>query len=224
MSGNIASAANVVVRSPLSRKLDKQMIQDDLFGLLTAGIGTTATTLSWAVKYLAAHPDIQSTLRSTLVAAAESSGNKSASLVTNSSIPYLDAFIAEVLRVSSIAPAIVRTTVIDTKILGHVVPKGTNLYLLPDGPGVLRPAVSGHPGMARDASSSSQQFPSSKKWGDANIGEFQPERWLRSSDGATEVFDPQAGPTLAFGYGLRGCFGTSQSRCIEDWKRQLTAS
>lgn len=49
-------------------------------------------------------------------------------------------------------------------------------------------------------------------WEDEGIGKFRPERWLKvvkddDSGEDKEVFDPLAGPTLAFGLGPRGCFG-----------------
>lgn len=52
-------------------------------------------------------------------------------------------------------------------------------------------------------------------WDPVDIGAFAPERWLKAEkseneDGKTveqEVFEPQAGPNLAFGAGLRACFG-----------------
>jgi hypothetical protein len=44
-------------------------------------------------------------------------------------------------------------------------------------------------------------------WEPRKIGDFLPERWLVKDEDGNEKFDPQAGPSLPFGAGLRGCHG-----------------
>lgn len=42
-------------------------------------------------------------------------------------------------------------------------------------------------------------------WEPSNKGSFLPERWLVRDEDGNEKFDLQAGPSLPFGAGLRGC-------------------
>ena len=44
-------------------------------------------------------------------------------------------------------------------------------------------------------------------WDPADMGTFNPERWLTHDENGAEVYDARAGPQLAFGQGPRGCFG-----------------
>ncbi|KAK3950851.1 hypothetical protein QBC32DRAFT_6304 [Pseudoneurospora amorphoporcata] len=48
----------------------------------------------------------------------------------------------------------------------------------------------------------------SGRWDDGDLGEFKPERWLKTNkETGREDFDPLAGPMLTFGLGPRGCYG-----------------
>ncbi|KAJ4419090.1 hypothetical protein N0V85_001188 [Neurospora sp. IMI 360204] len=107
-------------------------MQDELLMLLVAGHETTANTLSWFVKFMAHHPSSQDRLRQHLRAAFPSSTASSPPsaaeiLSSTTSIPYLDATIAETNRLAATVPLIVRVTTVDTHILGFAVPKGTHV-------------------------------------------------------------------------------------------------
>jgi len=44
-------------------------------------------------------------------------------------------------------------------------------------------------------------------WDPLTLGDFQPERWLRTNAQGEVDFDNRAGPMQQFGAGVRGCFG-----------------
>lgn len=128
--------------------------------------------------------------------------------ICDSPVPYLDAVIEETLRYSAVAALIVRTSACDTQILGYHIPKGTDVLLALAGPSITEPALP-----VREAARSPESQESKDQvpyWGD-DVSEYKPERWLKQVKNAEgedeEVFDPYAGPTLAFSAGPRQCFG-----------------
>lgn len=93
----------------------------------------------------------------------------------------------------------------DTSILGHHVPKGTQVLVQLMGPSFTTPAVQARisvPGQEE------KSIPTRPSWDDRDISKFVPERWLRADTPDGElVFDAQAGPFLSFAAGSRGCPG-----------------
>jgi cytochrome P450 len=190
----------------------KGAIADEFFGFMTAGHDTSATTIAWAVKMLTDNPSAQRRLREELRSSFPTAAKEGRSLtypeLSKVQIPYLDAVVEEVLRHSNTIAFVVRQAQHDTTVLGRRIPKGTNLFLVANGPGYLEPNIKlqdelRSPGARQEAKSSLTGL-----WEDEDISKFKPERWLEA-DPATgvEVFNSMAGPTLAFGMGLRGCFG-----------------
>lgn len=190
----------------------KRAIADEFFGFMTAGHDTSATTIAWGVKMLTDNQDAQTRLRDELRAAFPEAIRERRDLtyaeLSSAHIPYLDATIEEVLRHSNTIAFVARQALQDTTVLGRPIPKGTNVFLMANGPGYLEPSLrvqdeARSPG-ARQATKSTL----TGAWTDDNIHLFQPERWLeKDADTGAEVFNSQAGPSLAFGMGLRGCFG-----------------
>ncbi|USP77758.1 cytochrome P450 monooxygenase [Curvularia clavata] len=181
----------------------------ELFGLLIAGHDTTSTTLLWALKFLAHHDSIQTRLRTNLQTsfsqARSESRLPSAHEIATSNIPYMDACIEEILRHSKTGLLISRTATTDAMILGHIVPKGTRVYMMLNGPGVLEPAYK-IPDTLRSPSFHATNGGKTSDWDARDVKVFNPERWLVGS-GNGKVFNAQAGPQMAFGGGKRGCFG-----------------
>ncbi|KAK0648467.1 cytochrome P450 [Cercophora newfieldiana] len=190
-------------------------IADEFFGFMLAGHDTSATTIAWGVKFLTDNPAVQSRLRSelrrALPNAAREKRSPSYTELAKAHIPYLDAFIEETLRHANTIAFVVRTAMQDTTVLGRHIPKGTDVFLMANGAGYLEPNIP-----VSDSSRSPGARPAQGKtltglWDDRDISAFKPERWLATSTNAKgqkeEVFDPMAGPTLAFGLGPRGCFG-----------------
>lgn len=163
------------------------------------------------------YQSVQSRLRDDLKKAfgkaVESGAWPTAADISSASIPYLDAVIEESLRYASVATLIIRTATCDTQILGCHIPKGTDIVLPLTGPSMTEPALdiseSRRTGSCRAAK---DNVPT---WGD-DIQEYKPERWLKTERGIdgeeTEVFNPQAGPNLAFSVGPRQCFGRKQAQ------------
>ncbi|KAL6887425.1 cytochrome P450 [Trichoderma longibrachiatum] len=190
----------------------KGAIADEFFGFMTAGHDTSATTIAWGVKMLTDNPAAQNrlrdALRSAFPAAVQEKRDLSYAELSNAQIPYLDATVEEILRHSNTIAFVVRQAQQDATVLGCRIPKGTNVFLMANGPGYLEPNMkladeARSPGARQTARSAL-----TRAWSDDDIGKFLPERWLETdSDTGAEVFNTMAGPSLAFGLGLRGCFG-----------------
>ncbi|KAK7699122.1 hypothetical protein SLS64_011899 [Diaporthe eres] len=182
---------------------------DELFGFVIAGHDTTSTTVSWAVKFFADNPQVQTRLRSALQAgfsAAKAEGRPpTVQEVTSSRIPYLEAALEEILRCAPTVQTVDRETMVDTVILGHKIPKGTLLTMSSGGASVNAPVF--EVDEARRHASSQEAKKSGRArhdWDPTDSGVFKPERWL-VNDG--NEFDAASGPQLAFSLGTRSCFG-----------------
>ncbi|KAK1245975.1 hypothetical protein MKX07_005044 [Trichoderma sp. CBMAI-0711] len=190
----------------------KGAIADEFFGFMTAGHDTSATTIAWGVKMLTDNPAAQNRLRDALRSAFPSAVQEQRELtyaeLSNAQVPYLDATVEEILRHSNTIAFVVRQAQQNTTVLGRHIPKGTNVFLMANGPGYLEPNMkladeARSPGARQTAKSAL-----TRAWSDDDIDEFLPERWLETDpDTRAEVFNTMAGPSLAFGLGLRGCFG-----------------
>lgn len=200
-----------------SAKDPDQHLKDELFLFLVAGYETTSTALSWGVKFLAAYQEVQRRLREELRAAFPDTSSPSAHDIIHANLPYLEAFIAEVLRCSMIAGGVARKAKTDTSILGFPIPKDTILLLFHVGQTYFGDKPLEIPEEKRSVSS--RQYNSARgqhySWPEEGREEFRPERWLRKEmvtheDGTTttkDVYDEHAGPSMPFGLGPRGCFG-----------------
>ncbi|WQF87933.1 Putative cytochrome P450, Wax synthase domain, cytochrome P450 superfamily [Colletotrichum destructivum] len=217
--------------------LDSKRIEDEkkvenggltfekLLGYLVAGHETSASILSWTVKFLADNQKHQDTLRKHIQAVYANAFLErrppNEVELTKMSAPYLDAFLEEVLRLARTASILTRQAIADTTILGHFVPKGTNLFLFTQGASYVKPALDVD---ENSRSKTSQGARMVREWPVNDVGEFRPERWLVSRSGKEVLdeellhstqdwalfgfeFNPQAGPMLTFGGGPRGCFG-----------------
>ncbi|KAH8663992.1 cytochrome P450 [Xylariales sp. PMI_506] len=188
-----------------------QALHDELLELLITGHETTASSTGWALKYLTDNQEAQGRLRRALLSefshapttGAAAQQLPSAESLCAASIPYLDATVAEVLRLSRTGPVSFREAIVDTEILGHRIPAGTPLILVTAGPSYDRPDLVKKSSIAATGTSLRGK-PPVLSW-DPSIPEsaFAPERWLD----ARGEFDPGAGPSLPFSAGPRGCFG-----------------
>lgn len=189
---------------------DTRVIRDELFGFFAAGHETTSTTICWAVKYLTEYQEVQQKLRAALRVAHRRAATEgdlpTAHEIVKADVPYLDAFIEENHRWATSIPAVIRIATSDTVVLGHKIPKGTDCFMLNNGPSFQTKAF------AIDEFKRSKTSQDSKDkhgvWADDDIGNFRPERWLVEDEKGSVSFNPRAGPILPYGFGLRGCFGT----------------
>ncbi|KAK1540877.1 cytochrome P450 monooxygenase [Colletotrichum paranaense] len=197
-------------RAPVYKSIG---MQSEAFGFLLAGHETTATTFGWGIKYLTDNPDAQrrlrEALRQCLPVAVEQRRNPTHEEIIKTIIPYLDATIEEILRFAGTTSVTDREAMQDTTILGHHIPKGTNVMMVTVGKSILKPAFEIPDTLrsktALDASSRVRSWESSPY----PVEDFKPERWLVKSDKDPEktLYDATAGPQMAFGLGPRACFG-----------------
>jgi cytochrome P450 len=159
---------------------------DQLMTFLAAGHETTATAMTWATYLLCVHPGVQARLREEIRGRLPSLDDDET--VTSQQIdtmPYLNAVCNEILRYFPPVPLTLRDAAHDTILLGHNIPKGTRVMLIP---WAVNKSVD--------------------LWGkDADT--FDPERWLYSeknphsaSGGATSNYS-----YLTFLHGPRSCIG-----------------
>jgi cytochrome P450 len=120
---------------------------------------------------------------------------------------YLDATIEEILRTGGTIPMIDWEAIVDTQLLGHHVPKCTGILCLTQGPSFMSPGFNFEEDLRSVSNKGTRKNPRAKPWGHGDIGIFKPERWLKVGDHSDYNFDPAAGPSLAFGSGLRQCYG-----------------
>ena len=170
----------------------------------------------WVVKKLSRDQEAQHTFRAHLDALfsdARMGGRQPAAdeikdTVGKREARHIDAFVEECVRVACPMNMVARDAIVDTTILGHPIPKGTTVVL------ATRKAGYTTPGYAHTIDESVRSESSRKRrdmfgeWEPADVEDFKPERWLKNkADGEGEIFDPNAGPVLTFGTGIRGCFG-----------------
>ncbi|KAK7955917.1 uncharacterized protein PG986_005139 [Apiospora aurea] len=144
--------------------------------LMAGGVDTTANMIAWSSYVLASHHDIQEKLqREILDFLAQVPGPTYSDIDT---LPYLNGFVKELLRVHCPAATIHRQALHDVILDGVHVPKGTEVdaaFAMP----LTNPLI----------------------WG-ADADEVKPERWARLT---TEQKSPYAFP--AFSSGPRMCIG-----------------
>lgn len=157
---------------------DEQIIRvlGDLFG---AGFDTSAITLHWSLAYLTKYPEIQTQIQEELdlVIGRE----RLPTLQDMPSLPFFQAAVYELFRVTSIAPlSVLRSTTVETNIRDFTIPKDTvvmvNLWSVHRDPEI---------------------------WKDPDV--FDPRRFL---DGAGQVIDPKFfRGFMPFSCGRRKCPG-----------------
>ncbi|KAI1127278.1 cytochrome P450 [Nemania abortiva] len=199
-----------------------KIVMEEIWGFIVAGSDTMSTTLSWGVKFLADHPTAQDRLRKALQTAHANAIKEkrppSVEEILQTPTPYLDATMEEILRCGGTIPIGDREAIVDTVLLGHHIPKGTKVRFLHNGPGIRRPELEvNERKYSKDSKDSDEMEKAIPGWDNEDVDLFKPERWLGgpeksgSSDDDKEwaslAFNPQAGPSIPFGLGIRGCFG-----------------
>lgn len=201
--------SRLVETSGPDASFENERLRDGIWGYMIGGQESTHASLGFAAKRLGVHQEAQERLREALRRAhgdAYSEGRQpTVREISRVQVPYLDAFIQEVLRMDPPATASPRTTACDMVILGHVIPKGTMIVFAFDGPTINSPGAK----VAEERrSESSRKAGGLSDWADSDYpcDEFLPERWIKGN-GVDGVYDAAAGPYLTFGSGSRGCWG-----------------
>jgi cytochrome P450 len=117
---------------------------------------------------------------------------------------FHDAVNEEILRHSLTEALVARTALVDVEILGHRVPKGSDIFIMGNGPSVFSPAFPIDESLRSPSARSAKDRVGT--WSDDDIAAFKPERWLVEEIGK-KIFNAAAGPLLTFGLGPRGCYG-----------------
>lgn len=139
---------------------------------------TTAATVAWALWELALTPNHQERIREEWLASGLS-GSSEMTAEQIDSLPFLDGFVQEVLRLYPAVPIILKEAATDLNLRGQFVPKGTTIHL---------PVYAYN----RDE----------RVWG-PSAGLLLPERWTKRGEG------PQASlkDLDTFAHGSRSCLG-----------------
>jgi cytochrome P450 len=180
-----------------------------ILGFIIGAQDTTATSVTWALKYLADNPHFQTKLRAELRGAhADAASEKRLPTfgeITKTPIHYRDAVVEEIFRCSLTEASAVRTAVVDTEVLGCFIPKGTEVFLMGNGPSFLSPEFEIQDSLRTKSCLESKDKVGAWKHGDMAI--FNPDRWLVEDASGELVFEAAAGPLLTFGLGERSCYG-----------------
>lgn len=157
----------------------------------------------WILKLLADYPDVQDELRQHLRAAfagpMEDDRLPTAAEIINTKLPFLDAVLEEVLRLRA-AMLVPRDATKDTELLGYHIPKDTVVLLVCQGPD-YKPSP---PSKYWSDVKASRLYPGK---GNPDLEIFDPGRWLVRDDNGNTKFDGSSYPQLAFGLGIRACWG-----------------
>ena len=151
--------------------------------LFVAGSETTTSTIRWAILYLLHFPNIKLKLQAAIDNVVPDGGMPT--LADKSKLPYVEAFIMEVLRFANIVPMSTPHAVVDDRDIefeGYRIPKGTAVMFNLDSV-LMDPAIFNNP------------------------KEFNPERFL---DDNGEVVRQKE--FIPFGVGRRVCLGESVAR------------
>ncbi|KAI1854203.1 hypothetical protein JX266_001344 [Neoarthrinium moseri] len=188
--------------------LGKSIFVDEAWGNLVAGQHTTSAALVWILKLLADYPGVQETLlselQSALTEAVQENRLPTCAEIINTKIPYLDAVLEEMLRLRA-GMIVPRDTVRDTELLGHHIPKGTVVLMILQGPDFSKAPSTKYWRELKTDATRVKQYPGN---GNEDLEVFDPERWLvRGEKGEIIEFDGSTNAQLAFGLGIRACWG-----------------
>ncbi|RIB25344.1 cytochrome P450 [Gigaspora rosea] len=163
---------------PADEQLTHKELVSQVMTLIVAGHETTSTALSWALYFLAKHPDAQDSLRKELVDVF-TDRDLVPTFDEIDHLKYLESVLKETLRVASPVPALVRCNLKDETMNGYLIPKKTPLI-------ISTYAVHHDPLI----------------WGD-DADSFNPSRWLdseiKSKISNLNFFPFGAGPTICLG-------------------------
>ncbi|XP_021962197.2 cytochrome P450 2J6 [Folsomia candida] len=168
--------------SPFFKEVGYRQLTGVIKDLFEAGSETSSTTLSWIFLYLSTFPEVQKKLQEEIDRVVGNS--RHCGLSDRPNLPYAEAFLAEVLRFSSIVPVgVPHRALFDVVYKGYAFPKGTGIMANQHG-----------------------IHHSTKIWGDPK--NFRPERFL-SPDGKT--FKKHEA-IIPFSIGRRQCAGETLAR------------
>ncbi|XP_062991264.1 cytochrome P450 2J2-like [Elgaria multicarinata webbii] len=115
---------NEMAKEDVASSFHDESLLQSVLDLFFAGTETTSTTLRWALLYMAIHPEIQARVQTEIDAVIGQS--RQPVMDDRDRLPYTNAVIHEIQRISNIVPLNVpRMTTNDTTLAGFHLPKGT---------------------------------------------------------------------------------------------------
>ncbi|XP_066273784.1 cytochrome P450 2J4-like [Branchiostoma lanceolatum] len=106
---------------------DENQLSYAISDLFVAGSETTSTTLTWALLYMVLYPEVQQKVQQEIDSVV---GRDTVMSITHrSQLPYTEAVITEVMRISPISPlGPPHATSNDTNLFGYDIPEGTMVW------------------------------------------------------------------------------------------------
>lgn len=113
-------------RNDRGQKLSDDQIADNIIGILFAAQDTTASALTWIIKYLHDHPKLLQAVKAEhrAIYLSNEKGNKTLTWTQTRSMPLTYKMILESLRMASIVSFTFREAVVDVVYNGYLIPKG----------------------------------------------------------------------------------------------------
>ncbi|KIO33748.1 hypothetical protein M407DRAFT_240906 [Tulasnella calospora MUT 4182] len=166
------------------------------------------------MKFLTEAPEVQRALRKELLNVDDESEGRPLTfdeMMSPEKTPYFEAVVAEILRLSIVAGGSTRQTTQPVEFLGHTIPAGTNLVYL-SGLACFNANIENE---ERLRSFDTKRMETAQKNGAGGrelwktpTDKFEPERWIKVDSATGErTFDPKAGFSFPFGFGMRACPG-----------------
>ncbi|CAK9178498.1 unnamed protein product [Ilex paraguariensis] len=105
-------------------------IKDNILTMIIAGQDTTASAITWMVKYLDENQEVLDKLRAEQLSIAEKTSPKSyLTLESLNDMPYASKVVKESLRMASIVPWFPRLALQDCELQGYKIKKGSNIHI-----------------------------------------------------------------------------------------------
>lgn len=112
-------------RDEQGRAMSNLELRDELTTLLVAGHETTATALTWAVRWTLATPGLLSRVRAEIDEARRADGTERLTAARAAEIPLIDAIAREAMRLNPVIPLVGRVLERPARVAGYDLPAGT---------------------------------------------------------------------------------------------------
>ncbi|CAL1680777.1 unnamed protein product [Lasius platythorax] len=187
-----ASSLSKQEKSPNAEKnfslLEKMMIQgihsDDiailLMDMIILGVQAVINCEAFLLYFLARNPRIQKRLYDEIISVLPKTDKTTVIKESLENMPYLKACIKESLRLRPAFPYLTRLLSSAISLHGYTIPKGTFVIM-------------------------ANQITSQREENFEDPGKYQPERWLKQNEYASNPYQEYS--CLPFGHGIRSCLG-----------------
>ncbi|MCD7458296.1 hypothetical protein HAX54_037796 [Datura stramonium] len=119
---------HLLIKGDQTTQLTNQQIKDNILTMIIAGQDTTASAITWMIKYLDENPEALHKLRAEQAALQQKVSHKAyLTLQDLNCMPYASKVIKESLRMASIVPWFPRMALQDCEIEGFGIKKGWNI-------------------------------------------------------------------------------------------------